>query len=263
MVYKSFQGSDISHIRYPITKRRTIVSGSGIDGIQYDYFLTQSSSPSIYQLAGLQRYISNNNAFMEYQTGSQKILKSLEGGYFPSEMFSIEHGQISLLTSSISTILFINHITSMDPERLISLSIITGGADKQFYISNSILYDDQNYTSLVGLFVPNINAILFTGSYASDKWKVEIQYNFEIHEFEYMCNIQPGEFNKTLNVTAYTKSETTSQFYMLPNVESTYITSIGLYDDQNILMAIAKLSSPIRVSNVIDTTVIVELDYIP
>jgi len=24
MVYKSFQGSDISHIRYPITKRRTI-----------------------------------------------------------------------------------------------------------------------------------------------------------------------------------------------------------------------------------------------
>jgi len=50
---------------------------------------------------------------------------------------------------------------------------------------------------------------------------------------------------------------------MKPELEYTYITSVGLYDDTNTLMAIAKLSHPIRVSHIIDTTMMISLDYIP
>ncbi len=179
-------------------------------------------------------------------------------------MCSIEGGNILLSTGSVKTIVFINNIHSLDPQVLISLYIAQSGYDEEIYISNSILYEDSNYQTQSGFFLPNVNAILFKDpGYDPDKWKLEIQYNFEINEFEYLCNIQPGQFNRTLNVTAYTKSETSSQFYMLPDANYTYITSIGLYDDQNVLMAIAKLSSPIRVSDIIDTTIVVGLDYIP
>ncbi len=263
MVYKNFQNNDISHICYPITKKRIIVSGSGIDGLQYDYFLTQYNNPSIYQLAGLQRYIYNNNTFIDYQDQFNAILKSLEGGHFPSQMFSVENGRIFLQTNSVKTILSIKHLNSMDPQNLIGLSIVQEGLDSLFYISNSIIYKDEECSSVAGIFLPNINMLLFTDNYPSNKWKIEIQYNFEIHEFEYMCNIKPGEFNRTLNITAYEKNEDNGQYCMLPNINNTYISSIGLYDDNNVLMAIAKLSSPIKISNIIDTTILINLDYIP
>lgn len=257
MVYKSFQGSDISHIRYPITKRRTI-NKDLCSNDQYSYFLTQIDEPSVYILAGLQRYICNNNAYS--QNLDSNTLGSIQNRYFPSSMFSTEEGKILLNTSSVATILFIKNINSIDPYSLVSLSY----DGNPFYITNSIAYQEQTYDTSVGLFIPDINAILLNKSgYDPTLWNVEIQYNFQIHEFEYMCNIQPGQFNRTLNVTAYTSSNTQSQFFMKPELEYTYITAVGLYDDTNTLMAIAKLSNPIRVSNIIDTTMMIGLDYIP
>ena len=257
MVYKSFQGSDISHIRYPITKRRTI-NKDLCSNDQYSYFLTQIDEPSVYILAGLQRYIYNNNAYS--QNLDINTLGSIQNRYFPSSMFSTEEGKILLNTSSVATILFIKNINSIDPQSLVSLS----HNGNPFYITNSIVYQEQTYDTSVGSFIPDINAILLNKSgYDPALWNVEIQYNFQIHEFEYMCNIQPGQFNRTLNVTAYTSSNTQSQFFMKPELEYTYITAVGLYDDTNTLMAIAKLSNPIRVSNIIDTTMMIGLDYIP
>lgn len=257
MVYKSFQGSDISHIRYPITKRRTI-NKDLCSNNQYSYFLTQIDEPSVYILAGLQRYIYNNNAYS--QNLDINTLGSIQNRYFPSSMFSTEEGKILLNTSSVATILFIKNINSIDSQSLVSLSY----DGNPFYITNSIVYQEQTYDTSVGSFIPDINAILLSKSgYDPTLWNVEIQYNFQIHEFEYMCNIQPGQFNRTLNVTAYTSSNTQSQFFMKPELEYTYITAVGLYDDTNTLMAIAKLSNPIRVSNIIDTTMMIGLDYIP
>jgi len=48
------------------------------------------------------------------------------------------------------------------------------GLDSLFYISNSIIYKDEECSSVVGIFLPNINMLLFTDNYPSNKWKIEI-----------------------------------------------------------------------------------------
>ncbi len=260
MVFKTFQNSDISHIRYPITKRKTIVT---YPEDQYNYFVTQIDNPSVYNIAGLQRYIYNNFTFIKYSQ-NQKILETLQGNCFPTSMFYLDNNKIFIISNSINTIIFIKNIHSINPQKLISLNLKISDVEYvELPINDYIIYQDQNYESPIGVFIPNINAILLKNSYEGNKWQIEIQYDFEIHEFEYICNIEPEEFNRTLNITAYEKDLNSQQFKLIPNIDHTYITSIGLYDDKNILMAIAKLSSPIKISNIIDTTIIVQLDYIP
>ncbi len=171
-------------------------------------------------------------------------------------MCSIKDGRIFLNSSTVKTIIFIKGVTSLDTQKLTSIMY-----DSQpLLVQNGIIFQNTN---IIGFFIPDINAILLLNEgYHEDKWNITMQYNFEIHEFEFLCNIQPGEFNETLNVTAYTKSQTDQNWYRRSSFKNTYISSIGLYDDNNTLMAIAKVSSPIKVSQIIDTTILVGFDYI-
>jgi len=125
-------------------------------------------------------------------------------------------------------------------------------------ISSSIIKNTSN--EVQGYFLQDINAILWNIPLASDTSVLQVQYNFFVHEFEYYCSINPGEMNMTNNPTAYSTGSTRS---ILPHVVNTYISSIGLYDTNDTLLAIAKLSTPIKVSTKISTTVIINLDYIP
>ena len=98
-----------------------------------------------------------------------------------------------------------------------------------------------------------------------------------IYENQVMVRIPKGEFNTSTNPTAtflpvegkiLTESEqntrppgdhTKTMFdneYIFP-----YITSVGLYNDNNELLAIGKLAQPIQKRNDIDTNIIVRWDY--
>ena len=94
-----------------------------------------------------------------------------------------------------------------------------------------------------------------------------LQYKFKgthtIYEHEYQCTIDEHEFNDTLNTSARpTRSPqdpnlsnfTTSSFF------KPYVTTIGLYNEQNDLLVVAKLGNPIRMSNETDTTIVVRWD---
>lgn len=122
------------------------------------------------------------------------------------------------------------------------------------------------FTSASGDFVPD-QAVINTNTTCSFK------SSFKIYENQYKCTIRESEFNFSLNPsissgsTAYSSSigtfYTPSEFlydYATGSYFNPYISSIGLYDDDQNLVAVAKLSQPIQSSPTTDTTILVNLD---
>lgn len=84
-----------------------------------------------------------------------------------------------------------------------------------------------------------------------------------IYEHTVVCNIEPNEFNSTLNATSFdiiSGSNQTYNNYIYSGSAKPYVTTIGLYNDLNELLAIAKLSSPITRTNYTDQTFIIKFD---
>ena len=85
----------------------------------------------------------------------------------------------------------------------------------------------------------------------------------DIYEHTVVCNIDPGDFNTTFNPTAWTTlsgSTQTYQDYIYSGSAKPYITSIGLYNDNNELLVLAKVSTPITRTNYTDQTFVLRFD---
>jgi hypothetical protein len=82
--------------------------------------------------------------------------------------------------------------------------------------------------------------------------KISSQYNFirvKNSEFNYSSNPSYIDTNGSLNNTTFADSPVT------------YITTIGLYNDDNNLLAVAKLSQPLKKDFTTEALVRVKLDY--
>ena len=92
---------------------------------------------------------------------------------------------------------------------------------------------------------------------------LQFQGTHLIYEHEYQCTIQEHEFNDTMNLSARKyKSSTNYELadFTTSSLFRPHITSIGLYDDNNELLVIGKLSQPIKSSKETDTTFVVRWD---
>ena len=91
--------------------------------------------------------------------------------------------------------------------------------------------------------------------------KFKNSYPVTVHN--YKCVVEDGEFNVTLNPTARLKNDINNpklQGFATASHFSPYITTIGLYSDNNELLAIGKLANPIKSPKEIDITFNVQFD---
>ena len=89
-----------------------------------------------------------------------------------------------------------------------------------------------------------------------------IQFNntVELNSTVYFCRAHHNEFNYSSNPTYLSGSE----IRVKTNATDTpisYITTVGLYSDNNELMAVGKLSEPLKKSPDNEFTIRVRLDY--
>jgi hypothetical protein len=100
-------------------------------------------------------------------------------------------------------------------------------------------------------------AIVYTGSFA-----LSFQNEHIIYENEVRCIIKESEFNLSYNPTLVTGSYTSGSLVGFATSESfqPYATAIGLYNDTNELLMVAKLGKPIMISPDTDMTFIVKYD---
>lgn len=77
----------------------------------------------------------------------------------------------------------------------------------------------------------------------------------------YFVRARASQFNYSNNPTFVSGSENTILFYDYNTPAKTYVTSVGLYDDTNQLIAVAKLSKPVEKSWEKELAVRVKLDF--
>jgi len=82
-----------------------------------------------------------------------------------------------------------------------------------------------------------------------------------IYETQYKCTIRPDEFNFTLNPSTISGStDGTVYNFVTSSYFSPYVTTVGLYNENQELLAVAKLAKPIPTSATTDTTILINLD---
>ena len=145
-----------------------------------------------------------------------------------------------------------------------------GGALGNFYPDLGIIILDAAHLQVTGSITTtrstntfdNTNAQWFkaisTGSYFAARREEEITSTM------YFCRATNQEFNFSNNPTFATKSGDTEGVFTQTTFEGdpkTYISQVGLYNDTNELLAVAKLSKPVLKSFSREAIIKVKLDF--
>jgi len=81
-----------------------------------------------------------------------------------------------------------------------------------------------------------------------------------IYETQYKCTARENEFNASLNPSIISGSEGVPYNFATSSLFSPYVTTVGLYDEYQNLLAIGKLSQPLPSSPTTDTTILINID---
>ena len=148
---------------------------------------------------------------------------------------------------------------------------LTGGI--VFYQAGIMVLTASAFSSSVGLasnFFENESVpAVITGSAISGacdalRQRIQnIQFNntTEINSTVYFCRAPHNKFNYSSNPTYLSSSSIRVKNNVRANPPISYITTIGLYNSQNELLAVAKLSEPLRKDPTNELTLRVRLDY--
>tara|TARA_B110000977_G_scaffold16287_1_gene19989 strand:- start:122 stop:1018 length:897 start_codon:yes stop_codon:yes gene_type:complete len=95
-----------------------------------------------------------------------------------------------------------------------------------------------------------------------DNVTCSFQSTMTIYESQYKCTSLANEFNYTQNPSAISGSTNSGIVYdfLTGSYFQPYVTTVGLYNGANQLVAVGKLSQPLQNSNITDTTILVNLD---
>jgi len=155
------------------------------------------------------------------------------------------------------------------------------GSFMQTNVAGNVFY--RNGQFVISSPLPKYNELLYPYTFFNNhlattaSWAVQYRGTHTIYENEVLVRVPADQFNVTVNPSAtyrpITEGEpcTTNQTNLLPGelrkalfVSGTlvpYITSIGLYDDQARLLAVAKLATPVQKRNDVDTNFIIRYDF--
>lgn len=119
-------------------------------------------------------------------------------------------------------------------------------------------HPDRQTDKIVGDIVYNQGKVIFTDTFI--RWLFE-RWNSEslswksrktVYTYNFNCKVRDVEFNHTFNPTARK---------FLGNEDFTpYVTTVGLYNNEGELLAVAKVSKPIKKTKNVDLTFLLRLD---
>ena len=201
----------------------------GNDGSGYDTFLTK------FYDTGSIVFIPQNKFDVEIKRGSFQLIDTTTNAIIVDDSNGNLYSTNATFSQSVSP------LSSSD--NYIGNIFYSVGA---FTITETASFDgSQNYTEVT-----------------SGNYTVSYQGTTVINTYEWTCDAQPNELNNTTNATVFhsnglgqLKDNLTSSNY------PTYITEVGLYDEQNSLVGYAKLSKAIPKSQKLRMKFLLRMDY--
>jgi hypothetical protein len=85
--------------------------------------------------------------------------------------------------------------------------------------------------------------------------------SYTVYNTQYKCTAGPNEFNYSMNPTLLSNSNTEYDTSIVDSPDfMPYVTTIGLYNDDQELMMVAKLAHPLQLNPYTDTSFVIRLD---
>jgi hypothetical protein len=120
--------------------------------------------------------------------------------------------------------------------------------------------DTSTYTSSVGAYLTSGSITGSCNGLRNRLYNVQFNNTTELNSTVYFCRANHNEFNYSSNPTYLSSSQ-----IVVKNEASdppiSYITTVGLYSADNELLAVAKLSEPLKKTIDSELTIRVRLDY--
>jgi hypothetical protein len=227
----------------------------------YYNYLSNTLLPSRYFPTGSNEAITvisiPSNLFGEYlKPGSVTLSYSTP---FSGQFNFYDDGLGNLLTSSLK----VGDVIYEHGIIIITNSGVTGSLDG---------YGQVNY----GTAIYGGDDIIFINNFYSGSLTCSFESTVTIYETQYKCTIRENEFNSSNNPSLTSGSTAISNgsgsLFSQPgsgklndNVTgsyfSPYITTVGLYNNNKELLAVAKLAQPLPVSSVTDTSILINFDF--
>jgi hypothetical protein len=194
-----------------------------------------------------------------FPTGSNETIgvfsipSNLWGEYLKPGSVIISDGTITLMDDGNGNMIY-NSLKYGDVIYEHGIIIITSNGS-----SYSGPYGSGSYGSAIyGSSTVNLINSFMTGSSVT----CSFSSSFNIYETQYKCTIRENEFNFSNNQTQISGSTNSGILYDFATGSffTPYATTVGLYDNNYNLLAVAKLAQPLPLSAVTDTSILVNLD---
>lgn len=235
------------------SNRSDFTSGSGIDNTALLY---NSIRQLYYGPFISQNFISSGSTF---QTPILGAITSESSGIFsrfdPSFQGSLPYQRFLPITES-GTI----SVGSIAVEEF-GESIVPGS------VSWSIYVDDKNgniIKTTTGVHNGNIfydQGIIVLTDGTPVAAEIQASGSYTIYSTQYKCTAEPYEFNYTLNPTSLSGSAVDYDPSLVNSIEfMPYVTTIGLYNEDQELMMVGKLSQAVKLNPYTNTNFIVRID---
>lgn len=243
----------ISHLgAYPATGSINIVS------------CTSSTAPSPSSVTDTQWYDEHfsivNRLFdwyrdhfkMTYGTGSSQ-LNSFRLIHIPSMFYgrSIATGSVLITDRSYDNVS--GTLTYVDDglgTLIVSGSDVTSKVGNVFYDEGLIVFTDQLHNFGSGANWSGMNPLVH----------IEFHGNTLMKSLVFMCRLSPGDANASSNPTYSQKNALGRRVVKAPQKNVTYVSGIGIYNEERELVAVVKLAQPIRKRETDDETIRIRLD---
>jgi hypothetical protein len=257
LYYSNYLSSSYSTSSYvDALNSSSIIPGSNTSG---DVVVSTPQSPGLYD-----NYLQTTLTFKKFfPTGSNDIIGVIS---IPSRLFGDYIQPNSFIAQSGSTIIYDDgegNIILSGSNQIVGnifygqgMAILTGN------LSSSINYMGYGYgtygTTVYGASTFT-NTILIQG-FINTPITCSFSSSYTIYENQFKCTIRENEFTYTLNPTLQTDNSGSLYYYATGSYFSPYVTTVGLYDEGQNLLAVGKLSQPLPSSPTTDTTILVNID---
>lgn len=270
MVFKRFESSDISIYPYVANKSWSFQYSD----LNPDIISIYEGTSSSFSITGTTESLSTTGRYESLIYHSVKHLyyanflsSSIEeSGSFYNYNQSYYKNIKPFPTSSSSMIRLLSISRKIFGDRIKPGSLTLRGPNKTFYDDKEgniyFVSGSQNY------YIGNIfysHGVITTLN--QDEWDIysgsavwSFQNEHTIYEHQYRCTVTEDDFIFSQNPTIMSDSSGSIRGFATASYFTPYVTTIGLYNDANELIAVGKLSKPVPLSQTTNTNFVIKFD---
>jgi hypothetical protein len=206
----------------------------------WNHIVCQKSGSKMYLHVNGNTPITSSNIDLGYISNTSNLY--IGGFSTNTSNLTADLDEIRIFNKSLST----SNVNALKDRTKYGTCLQTNIVGNVFYNLGLVIISSPNpiYNDIIN--IDNFNAY-----YKSTK---------QINEFSALINVQADQFNSSLNSSLLNDDMSTYQSYITGSEFSPYITTIGLYDNNSKLLAIAKLAQPIKKRSDIDLSFLIQID---